>query len=262
MYQDYLPIIIFTALAVVLIAVPLGLQHLLSPRHNKGGEKLVSYECGEVPEGSAWIKFNIRFYIIALILLLLVDSFGITSSGSKRWISLFFINLQPSELMKVSLILFLARYYYKIPTQNVNHIKHIFDGQFSDKRKSRKDMIQTAKLYLNSPYLWGGKTPFGIDCSGLTQIVYRLQGINIPRDAYQQAEIGTTLSFIEESEAGDLAFFDDHDGKIIHVGIIMENNHIIHASGRVRIDRIDQQGIFNKTLGTHTHKLRLIKSIT
>jgi len=78
--------------------------------------------------------FNIRyifrsayiFYIIVLILLFLVDSFGITSSGSKRWINLFFINLQPSELMKVSLILFLARYYYKIPSQNVNNIKHIF----------------------------------------------------------------------------------------------------------------------------------------
>ena len=78
--------------------------------------------------------FNVRyifksayiFYIIVLILLLLVDSFGITSSGSKRWISLFFINLQPSELMKVALILFLARYYYKIPSQNVNNIKHIF----------------------------------------------------------------------------------------------------------------------------------------
>ena len=70
MYQDYLPIIIFTALAVVLIAVPLGLQHLLSPRHNKGGDKLISYECGELPEGSAWVKFNIRFYVIALIFLI------------------------------------------------------------------------------------------------------------------------------------------------------------------------------------------------
>mgnify|MGYP001192160338 CR=1 FL=1 len=92
-------------------------------------------------------------------------------------------------------------------------------------------------------------------------MVYRLQGIDLPRDAYQQAEIGTTLSFIEESEAGDLAFFDNNEGKVIHVGIIMANNHIIHASGKVRIDSIDQQGIFNKELGKHTHKLRLIKSI-
>ena len=66
------------------------------------------------------------FYIIILALLFAVDSFGITASGSKRWINLFFINLQPSELMKISLIIFLARYYCKIPSHNVNSIKHIF----------------------------------------------------------------------------------------------------------------------------------------
>ena len=97
--------------------------------------------------------------------------------------------------------------------------------------------------------------------NGLTQMVYRLQGIDLPRDAYEQAKVGTTLSFVEESEAGDLAFFDDDEGKIIHVGIILEENYIIHASGKVRIDRIDQQGIFNNKIGAHTHKLRLIKSI-
>jgi len=117
-------------------------------------------------------------------------------------------------------------------------------------------------MYLNAPYLWGGRSPLGIDCSGFTQMVYRLQGINLPRDAYQQADVGTTLSFVDESEPGDLAFFDNNEGKIVHVGIILEDNHIIHASGKVRIDRIDQQGIFNTEIGTHTHKLRLIKSIT
>ena len=70
----------------------------------------------------------------------------------------------------------------------------------------------------------------------------------------------TTLSF-EESEPGDLAFFGNKEGKITHVGIILEKNHIIHSSGKVRIDRIDQQGIFNTKAGNHTHKLRLIKSI-
>ena len=93
-------------------------------------------------------------------------------------------------------------------------------------------------------------------------MVYRLQGINLPRDAYQQADVGTTLSFVDESEPGDLAFFDNNEGEIVHVGIILEDNHIIHASGKIRIDRIDQQGIFNTEIGTHTHKLRLIKSIT
>ena len=70
MYQDYLPIIIFTALAVALIGLPLALQYLLSPRQNKGGDKLLSYECGEIPEGSAWVKFNVRFYVVALVFLI------------------------------------------------------------------------------------------------------------------------------------------------------------------------------------------------
>ena len=151
---------------------------------------------------------------------------------------------------------------YKSGHALIGEIMYQFDGLTTPGFSKKEKLIDSALMYLNAPYLWGGRSPLGIDCSGLTQMVYRLQGIKLPRDAYQQAEIGTTLSFVEESEAGDLAFFDDDEGKIIHVGIIMENNHIIHASGRVRIDRIDQQGIFNKTLGTHTHKLRLIKSIT
>ena len=150
---------------------------------------------------------------------------------------------------------------YKSGHALIGEIMYQFDGLTTPGYSKKEKLIDSALMYLNAPYLWGGRSPLGIDCSGLTQMVYRLQGINLPRDAYQQSEIGTTLSFVEESDAGDLAFFDDNEGKITHVGIIMENNHIIHASGRVRIDKIDQQGIFNKTLGTHTHKLRLIKSI-
>ena len=70
MYTDYIPVIVFTGLAIVLLIVPLIIQHLVSPRHDKGNDKLMSYECGEVPEGSAWVKFNIRFYIIALVFII------------------------------------------------------------------------------------------------------------------------------------------------------------------------------------------------
>lgn len=129
------------------------------------------------------------------------------------------------------------------------------------KKHTKKDIVDTAFMYLHAPYLWGGRTPMGIDCSGFTQMVYRLNNRTIPRDASQQVKLGITLSFIEEAEPGDLAFFDDSEGNIIHVGIILENNHILHASGKVRIDRIDQQGIFNKEQGKHTHKLRIIKQI-
>jgi cell wall-associated NlpC family hydrolase len=136
-----------------------------------------------------------------------------------------------------------------------------FEGNQIEKQQPKVNILQTAFLYLNAPYLWGGKTPFGIDCSGFTQMVYKLNGYNLFRDASQQALQGEALSFIEESEAGDLAFFDNEDGKIIHVGIMMDNNYIIHASGKVRIDRLDHLGIYNAEINKHTHKLRIIKKI-
>jgi hypothetical protein len=136
-----------------------------------------------------------------------------------------------------------------------------FEGTRTSGIKPKSALINTAFMYLNAPYLWGGKTPFGIDCSGFTQMVYKLNGYKIHRDASQQAHEGEPLSFIEESEAGDLAFFDNEEGNIIHVGIIMDNNYIIHASGKVRIDRLDHLGIYNPELNKHTHKLRVIKKI-
>ena len=138
---------------------------------------------------------------------------------------------------------------------------HKFDGHFQVKSNKKSNLIKIASLYLNSPYLWGGKTPSGIDCSGLTQMTYRINGHFIPRDASQQVELGETLSFIDESQAGDLAFFDDDEGKIIHVGILLENNYILHSHGKVKIDRIDQTGIYNSETKKHSHKLRIIKKI-
>ncbi|PWA05840.1 C40 family peptidase [Flavobacterium psychrotolerans] len=142
---------------------------------------------------------------------------------------------------------------------NVNNFD--FEGMKISGMKPKSNIINTAFLYLNAPYLWGGKTPFGIDCSGFTQMVYKLNGYRLLRDASQQATQGEALSFIEESEPGDLAFFDNEEGKIIHVGIIMEDNYIIHASGKVRIDRLDHLGIYNPEANKHTHKLRVIKKI-
>ena len=144
---------------------------------------------------------------------------------------------------------------------SLKFLNHFHDGNIVAKVMPKENLIKTASLYLNSPYFWGGKTPFGIDCSGLTQMVYKINGYKLLRDASQQATQGEVLSFIEESEPGDLAFFDNADGEIIHVGIIMENNYIIHAHGNVRIDRLDQSGIYNVDKNQHTHKLRVIKKI-
>jgi len=121
------------------------------------------------------------------------------------------------------------------------------------------DIPGLALFFMNAPYLWGGKTLFGIDCSGFTQAVFKLVGIPIKRDAAQQAEQGETVNFLPEVKTGDLAFFDNADGRIIHVGIMLNPNQIIHASGRVKIDSIDDQGIYSAELGRYSHKLRIIK---
>ncbi|KAA5823663.1 NlpC/P60 family protein [Algibacter amylolyticus] len=140
-------------------------------------------------------------------------------------------------------------------------VNHNYEGNSINRKLEKSNIIQTAFTYLNAPYLWGGKTPFGIDCSGFTQMVYKLNGYKLLRDASQQATQGEALSFIEESEPGDLAFFDNNEGIITHVGIIMEDNYIIHAHGKVRIDRLDHSGIYNVDKKMHTHKLRVIKKI-
>jgi hypothetical protein len=122
-----------------------------------------------------------------------------------------------------------------------------------------EDLGRAARWYLNTPYLWGGRSPFGIDCSGFTQIVFKINGIKLKRDAGQQAEQGQIISFIEEAQVGDLAFFDNEDGKIVHVGIILGNEKIIHASGKVRIDKLDHHGIYNEEIKKYSHRLRVVK---
>lgn len=138
-----------------------------------------------------------------------------------------------------------------------------FDGTAVDTgvKNDAQKIVQTAYLFLNSPYLWGGKSPFGIDCSGFTQLVFKLNGHKIPRDASQQVELGSPLSFVEEAETGDLAFFDNEEGQIVHVGLLLDNQSIIHASGQVRIDRFDHYGIFHSERKKYSHNLRVIKRI-
>ncbi len=125
----------------------------------------------------------------------------------------------------------------------------------------KRNLIPYAHLFLNAPYLWGGRTPFGIDCSGFSQMCYKLIGIQIPRDAYQQIEIGTEVNDLESSEAGDLVFFENDQKRITHVGILINQEEVIHASGRVRIEKIDFRGIYNVEMKGYSHNLAGIRRV-
>ena len=150
---------------------------------------------------------------------------------------------------------------YSEPYFFIDDFRYTFDGEVISGKMTKSNLVLTAYKYINTPFLWGGKTPFGTDCSGFTQMVYKINGVQLFRDAHQQASQGEVLSFIEESEPGDLAFFDNEAGEIIHVGILLANNYIIHCHGKVRIDRIDSSGIYNIDSQRHTHKLRVMKQI-
>lgn len=131
-------------------------------------------------------------------------------------------------------------------------------------RFDEKDLLDYCQLFLGTPYLWGGKSIHGIDCSGFSQIIFKLFNYKIPRDASQQAKCGQTIHFLMEAQIGDLAFFDNEEGHINHVGILLDANTIIHATdtvGKVVIDKIDNGGIISHQLRQRTHNLRLIKRI-
>lgn len=123
----------------------------------------------------------------------------------------------------------------------------------------RELLIQYALMFYNAPYRWGGRTPNGVDSAALVQMVYRLAGMALPRYIEQQVAEGQTLSFLEEAQSGDLAFFGDNSGAITHVGILWEQGRIIHASGKVRVDKIDHHGIFNEEMKRYTHTLKVLK---
>lgn len=151
--------------------------------------------------------------------------------------------------------------FYNNEKLQINGEFYLYEGSILLDKRAKNEISKTAFTYLNTPFLWGGKTPFGIDASGFVQMVYKLCGYQLFREAKLQATQGEVLSFIEESEAGDLAFFDNDEGEIIHVGIILKDYHIIHAHGKVRIDTLDHSGIFNADTQKHTHKLRIIKKL-
>ncbi|MBK3519613.1 C40 family peptidase [Carboxylicivirga marina] len=142
----------------------------------------------------------------------------------------------------------------------IGNKEYYISGNYSSS-KPVASIAESASAFINAPYLWGGRSFYGIDCSGLTQNVFKIAGFQLPRDASQQVELGSIINFVEEAVLGDLAFFDNEEGAITHVGLCLGKGEIIHASGRVRIDKLDHQGIFDEESKKYSHKLRVIKRV-
>ncbi len=124
-----------------------------------------------------------------------------------------------------------------------------------------ENLLATAKCYLNSPYQWGGRSLFGIDCSGFMQVVFKICGVKLLRDAYQQASQGSEVASLDDAMIGDLSFFENDKNRITHVGMMLGPGQIIHASGKVKIETIDSEGIYSREQMRHTHKLHSIRRI-
>ena len=143
----------------------------------------------------------------------------------------------------------------------LGEIEYFFSGHYfqRDIQQPGEELVkQLSTAWINAPYLWGGRTPLGVDCSGFVQVIYKLMGIDLPRDAWQQAQEGEPVKKLSEAKTGDLAFFDNKED-IVHVGIILGKDQLIHASGKVRVDELTKKGIQSEGPLPSGSRLRAIR---
>ena len=180
--------------------------------------------------------------------------------------------LQHNEISDNELNDFISKekFIVNVPTINYDNMvlsfgskvfKHVEGSIPLSKNYDSDALIESAFKMLSTPYRWGGKSIMGIDCSAFVQLCAKIAGYKLPRDASQQYDFGDTVTDLSEAQAGDIAFFENKEHRIIHVGILLAKNIIIHASGKVRIDAIDTTGIFNNELNAYTHYLCKIKRL-
>ncbi len=194
----------------------------------------------------------------------LPDSEYLRLQQSEVWISNDLVQVLESKKNNTRFLVTAGSTFYNCQNNQFTILDedYIFHGNMKLLTKFQADQLtDNALLFLDCPYLWGGKSAMGIDCSGFTQLVYKISGMNILRDASQQATQGELINLIHEAQPGDMFFFDNDENQINHTGILLDSDYIIHAHQKVRVDKIDHQGIFNAESRQYTHKLRLIKRI-